>query len=215
MAGDRRVVEVELERDLYRRLLDMSLHDEPQRLVEDALALMVELTGARRGFLALFGDEHETPRWWRAVGFSESELEGVRRSISRGIISEVLTTGQPIVLASAVGDPKAGEHASVLRNQIHAVMCIPIGTSAGVVYLQDHRDGASFSDSAREHGLLFARHLAPIVDRLRLRGGKTDDPTAPFRARLRLDNLVGRSPALAVVFGQLEGAARTRRRRAG
>jgi len=209
VASDRRLDDVALERDLYRRLLDVWLHDEPKGLLVDALALMVELTDARRGFLAIFGDEQETPRWWLASGFSDSELKAIMKTISSGIISEVLTSGQPIVRASAVDDPRLSlEHESISRNQIQAVMCLPIGATAGVVYLQDHIDGGSFTESAREHALLFARHLAPIVDRVRLRASKTGDPTAPFRTRLQLDHLVGRSRALADVFGQVEGAAR-------
>jgi Nif-specific regulatory protein len=147
VASDRRLDDVALERDLYRRLLDVWLHDEPKALLVDALALMVELTDARRGFLAIFGDEQETPRWWLASGFSDSELKAIMKTISSGIISEVLTSGQPIVRASAVDDPRLSlEHESISRNQIQAVMCLPIGATAGVVYLQDHIDGGSFTE---------------------------------------------------------------------
>src|SRR5262249_57135782 len=56
----------------------------------------------------------------------------------------------------------------------------------------------------------FARHLAPLVDRLRVRAYELEanDPTRPFRQRLRLDGLLGHSQELAEVFELLEGAAR-------
>jgi Nif-specific regulatory protein len=50
---------------------------------------------------------------------------------------------------------------------------------------------------------MFARHLAPLADRLLIRQRTDGDPTAPLRATLRLENILGRSPALAAVLRQL------------
>jgi Nif-specific regulatory protein len=49
---------------------------------------------------------------------------------------------------------------------------------------------------------MFARHLAPIADRL-LVGQRAPDPTAQFREKLSVSNVVGRSPALAALLRQV------------
>src|SRR5262249_53754707 len=53
-----------------------------------------------------------------------------------------------------------------------------------------------------------ARYLGPAAERaLARRGEHLDDPTRPFRERLKLDGIAGRSTALAPVFTQLALAA--------
>ena len=60
---------------------------------------------------------------------------------------------------SAVNDPSFRDHPSVLRNQIQAVLCAPIGNPAfGVVYLQGAGDG--FLPHNRSAVDIFARQLA-------------------------------------------------------
>src|SRR5947208_16182993 len=55
---------VQRERDLYRRLLDLGRHDEPEPFLREALGLIVEVTGARQGYVELHDDDHTgTPRW--------------------------------------------------------------------------------------------------------------------------------------------------------
>jgi|GEM_PF-3707352 len=44
---------VRAERDLYRRLLDPGDHDDLAAFLDEALALVVEATGALRGYLSL------------------------------------------------------------------------------------------------------------------------------------------------------------------
>jgi Nif-specific regulatory protein len=72
------------------------------------------------------------------------------------------------------------------------------------VYLQGGGDGARLTEEHRELAELFAVHLAPLVDRLlaRKRAREQEDPTRPLRRQLRLDDVVGRSEALAAVLRQ-------------
>jgi Nif-specific regulatory protein len=194
------------ERDLYRRLLDLGRQTKLDPLLREALALIVELIGARQGYLELHADEPgEEPRWWIAHGFAPEAIEGVREATSRGIIALAVATGRTIVTSSALADPRFRANQSVLRARIEAVLCAPIGepTPRGVVYLQGAEAGA-FSDEDRDRAEIFARHLATFADRL-LRPSsplEDDDLLAPLRAGLRLDGVVGRSPALITVLRQ-------------
>jgi Nif-specific regulatory protein len=195
------------ERGFYRRLLELGAASEPEPFLEQALDLIVEVTGARQAYLELRGEDDEAPPvWWLARGCSSDEVEQIRAAISRGIIAEALVTGATVFTPSALLDPRFRDRGSVRLHRVEEVLCAPIGASPalGVVYLQGGGDGARLTEEHRELAELFAVHLAPLVDRLlaRKRAREREDPTRPLRRQLRLDDVVGRSEALAAVLRQ-------------
>jgi Nif-specific regulatory protein len=197
------------ERDLYLRLLQLGDEKYLGPLLKEALALIVELAETRQGYIEIHDEDDPTrpPRWWIAHGFSQEEVDGVRAALSRGIIAEALATGETIVTPSALLDPRFNQRDSVRLGRIEAVMCAPIGEDPprGVLYLQGRGQSGMFSDDERTRAELFVRHLAPLVDRLLMheRRKAADDPTQTYRRILRLDGIVGRSPALAALFRQV------------
>jgi Nif-specific regulatory protein len=198
MARDR----VERECELYRRILELDVQEDLAPLLAEALGLIREITGARLGYLELFEDG---PRWSVSQGMTDQEVAGARAVLSRGIIAEALATEQTIVTPSALLDPRFQERRSVQRGKIEAVLCAPVGHDPpiGVLYLQDAEGGAMFSDGDRTMAELFARHLAPLADRLLVRASAESDPTAPFREALQLESVVGRSQALGDLLRQV------------
>jgi len=181
---------------------------ELEPFLRESLSLVVEAAEARQGYLELHDDADVAgaPRWWIAHGFSEAEIQDVRLAISRGIIAEALATGQTIVTPSALLDPRFHARESVVRSQIEAVLCAPIGVDPprGVLYLQGRSRSGLFSDDERTRAEIFARHLAPLVDGLLLehRRHQAGDATAALRSTLKLAGVVGRSAALAAVLKQ-------------
>lgn len=204
---------VTAERDLYYRLLQLGDERYLGPLLKDALALIVELAEARQGYIEIHDEEDpaRAPRWWIAHGFSEEEIDGVRAALSRGIIAEALATGETIVTPSALLDKRFNHRDSVRLGRIEAVLCAPVGEDPprGVLYLQGRGQPGMFSDDERARAELFVRHLAPLVDRLLLqeRRKAAEDPTQSYRRLLRLDGVVGRSPALAALFKQVAAVA--------
>lgn len=200
---------VTAERDLYLRLLQLGDERYLGPLLKEALALIVELAEARQGYIELHDEDDPArpPRWWIAHGFSQEEIESVRAALSRGIIAEALATGETIVTPSALLDPRFNQRDSVRLGRIEAVLCAPIGEDPprGVLYLQGRAENGMFSGEERARAELFVRHLAPLVDRLLLheRRKTADDPTQVYRRALRLQGIVGRSPALAALFKQV------------
>ena len=192
---------VERECELYRRILELDVQQDLGPFLAEALRLIVEVTGARLGYLELYEDG---PRWSASQGMTDEEVAGARAVMSRGIIAEALATGQTIVTPSALLDPRFQERRSVQQGKIEAVLCAPVGSDPpiGVLYLQDASNG-TFSDEDRALVELFARHLAPLAGRLLVRATTEPDPTAPLRARLQLDGIVGRSQALADLLHQV------------
>jgi Nif-specific regulatory protein len=196
------------EHALALRLLELVQQRELEPFLREALALLVESAEARQGYLELYDDADVAgaPRCWIAHGFSEKEIDSVRLAISRGIIAEALATGETVVTPSAVLDPRFNARDSVRRGQIEAVLCATIGADPprGVLYLQGRIAPGLFSDAERTRAEIFARHLAPLVDRLLSEHGQrhTGDATSALRSTLQLEGVVGRSAALAAALRQ-------------
>lgn len=200
--------ELTLERDFLLRVLELGHHDDVAALVSEALEVIVDLSGARHGYIELAptvgGSE---------IGFfalhGGLEREAVRELLSSTIMEASRREGI-IVTQVAHADPRFEGAHSIRRHQIDAVICAPIGEPPlGVVYLQGapNRGGQGFAPHVARLVALFARHLAPVAQRLVRRPGT--DPTAPWRERLvGHEALVGRSAALAELFKQVVAAAR-------
>jgi Nif-specific regulatory protein len=195
------------ERDLYRRLLDLGAQTEIEPFLAQALALIVEVTGARQGYLELTDAGDEDGPWSIASGFSEGELADVRSRISRGIIAEAIASGGVVETPSAMADARFSARESVQGRRIEAVLCAPIGSDppAGALYLQGRERSGPFGPEDRDCAVAFARHLAPLADTILLRHRSLDrvDPTLPHRRKLALPGLVGRSHALAALLHEV------------
>src|SRR5262249_53124494 len=206
--------EVCRERDLYLRLLELAHASTLTPFLQEALSLLVEITGADEAYLELFekDDSTESPRWWAARGLSNEQIQDVRASISRGIITEAVKSGRTVVTRSALLDPRFSGRDSVAGAGIEAVLCAPIGAEdppSGVLYLTCVDPAQEFADEDQRRVELVTRHLAPLTDRLllqeRLKG--SEDATHPWRRKLRLDGLIGRSASMAEVLREVAVAA--------
>jgi Nif-specific regulatory protein len=194
---------VHSERDYYRRLLDLGGQDELVPLLQDALALAVDIVGAQIAYLELHTDDHPSPAFWH--GLDTAGVDAVRTSISHGIIARAIAAGETVETESATDDDRFAHFGSVRAHGIQAVLCVPIGKPPpiGVLYVQRREPGA-FSATDRERIELFARQLAPLADRLLgQRPARTDhDHTREARSRFHCPEIVGRSEALAQVLQQ-------------
>jgi Nif-specific regulatory protein len=199
--------QIRRERDLYRRLLGLGAQTELRPLLAEALGLMVEVLGARLGYLELLDDTapDKASRWSMAHGLTAAEIENVRAAVSQGIVAEALATGQTIATPSAFLDSRFQARESVRIGKIEAVLCTPIGQDppVGVLYLQGRQGARPFTDEDRDIAEVFARQLAPLAHRLLVREQAGADSTQPLRTALRLDNVIGRSEALAVLLRQV------------
>lgn len=201
------------ERDLYRKLLDLGENEQLESFLREALSLSMQASGALRGYIELRDDSEASAGgpWSIAEGFSAEDLEAARGAISRGVVAEALATGRTILTASAIDDPRFSSRESVKSNRIEAVLCAPIGKDPpfGVLYLQDRTESGPFTEDDRQRAERFARHLAPLADRLllRTRVRESDDPTRPYRQTLKVGGVAGRSQALARVLRDIAAAA--------
>jgi len=194
----------------YRRLLDLGSQSELEPLLDDALGLIAEVTGAVIAYLELYEEEATDPRFWRAHNCEADVVATIRQAVSSGIIARSLAEGRTVETPSAATDPRFEDLVSVQARSIGPVLCAPIGVPpVGVIYLQGRPDDSGFSSTDRERIDLFARQLAPIADRLLARrpGVESADHTRAIRRRFRCDEIIGRSAVLARVLSEAANVA--------
>ena len=193
------------ENDLFRGLLALGDAEDLAPFLRRALGLIVRLADAELGYLEV-RDPLEDGEVWTLSEGRDADLTEIRAKISSGILAEALATGETIVTDSATGDARFQMRDSVRAGQIEAVVCAPIGGAGamGAVYLQGRVGGGSFSEQDRSLVELFARQLAPLTERLLVRGRweRDRDATRDLRARFQLDRIVGRSRSLAAALDQ-------------
>lgn len=199
----------ELERDLYQKCLELVRVDDPTPLLDEALRLLVELSGARSGYIDLRNARSNDHNSWAAArGVAPAELAAIERRISQGVIAEAIETGEVVHVASAMLDERFSVRESVQLERIQAVLCVPVGgpEAVGVVYLQNREGGGSFSDADVSCVKAVAEYLGCLTSRLlELRRRRLEeDTTNELRQRLRVEGLVGRSQQLAEVLQRLE-----------
>ncbi|HEY7371841.1 MAG TPA: sigma-54-dependent Fis family transcriptional regulator [Polyangia bacterium] len=194
------------ERDLYRRLLELGTYREVQPFLEEALALLVDLAGARRGSLELRErpEPDGEPSFFIARGLDPGDSSLL---FSRSVVAEAIATGETIVTASARVDPRFEHAGSVRSHALEAVLCVPIGRNPvlGILYLQDRLEPGPFTSDDRARTEMFANHAAVLAERLllRLRRSAAADPTQEYRRMLKADSIIGVSGAVADLLKQV------------
>src|SRR5690606_37452675 len=90
-----------LERVLQRGLLEHGAADDPRPLLEEALRRLALATGARQGYLALYGgaDLASEPPVWLAHDCTIDDVAELREHLSSGIVRRALERGETISTA--------------------------------------------------------------------------------------------------------------------
>jgi len=198
---------VEAERDLFAALVALVSAPDLAAGLGETLRLLVGLTGAERGFLELYeSDDFAAHRFAVSHGCTDEQEEQIRAVTSRGIVAAAIAAGQTLHTPYALLDERFADQESVRRQQLEAVLCLPLAAPRpGVRYLEGKRGQGPFKPPDVALAERVARFLGPLLDRataLPAQGGPAD-PTRPYRGKLRLDGIAGRSQALAAVFEQV------------
>jgi Nif-specific regulatory protein len=190
---------------------------EPQEVLALVLEEAIALTAMERGFIVLVDGERLELALARGIDIEHADPDTREFAVSRTLVREVVSTGQPAYIEepAEVGGHPAG--ASLTDRGVRAVACVPItsaGTLYGVLYV-DHRTRARQLDGATAHLLeLFAGQAAVALENARAHAARRRAlETAQEALRLRreasdrssdFEPLVGGSPAMEDLFLRLE-----------
>jgi GAF domain-containing protein len=148
----------------YRRLLDLGALNEIAPLLDDALRLIVAVTGARIAYLEIHADTGDAV-YWRGHGCMAETIDAIRARISKGIIAFALAEGRTVNVASAINDARFSDLGSVRQNEIGSVLCAPIDIH-GALYLQDRQVPGEFPTIDQQRVEIFARQVALVAGKL-------------------------------------------------
>jgi transcriptional regulator with GAF, ATPase, and Fis domain len=191
-----------IENELLKKLLALPRTEEPDKDLECAVRLLVEVLGATTAYLELVAGDSPAPGFMTghdAMGRAPAE------TISRGVIARAIAEQAVIQSSSARGDPRFRDLGSVRRYEIEAIVCAPIEIAdvVGAVCVQRSGRAGVFSDCELRVVEYFAQQLALVARRL-----VPPSPVVPLREEIKRvqANLV--REALARSRGNVAQAAR-------
>jgi DNA-binding NtrC family response regulator len=185
-------------------------------MLDLAIGLLVEATGAERGVLVLL-DAVGRPTTTVARNLRDDELSGPQFSYSRRLVEEAARTRTPVVVADARADPRFAGSESVTDLQLRSVLCVPApgDPPRAVLYLDVRKEPGRFGQEAADLAARLVHELGPALtvaeDRARL-----ERDVAGLRAsslgpapRGAAHGLVGESDVMRRLLRDVERAART------
>lgn len=174
--------------------------------VLDALLRAASMaTGATVGVLLRL--EHDALRAVATAGERAHALRGATAPVHAGVAGYVLSSGQPLALSVALGDPRLREGVTaMLAEPPQTVLCVPCSGDdevLGVLLLLDRDGGAQFTYDDVELATLLAG-VAGVA--LASDGGGLGQVPAPAELGGELERLAHTDPARYTMVATLLGA---------
>jgi PAS domain S-box-containing protein len=163
-----------MEQNLLQYILDISRHMAETRdlalLLDRVMDEAIRLVGAERGYMVLVQPGGVLD--FRVQRGPDGEvLEDAKDQVSRSILSQVVDTGQPLVLRDATQDPHFGAAESVVILGLRSIMCVPLvsrGDTIGAIYVENRSIRGRFRQEDAIPLVLFANQAAVAIENARL-----------------------------------------------
>jgi signal transduction histidine kinase len=131
----------------------------------------IRLTGAERGFLMLYEGDGSELTFRLARNAKQENLAEAIFEVSRSVLSEVATSGQPVVTTNAQQDPRFAQKESVMLYALRSIMAAPLEARRqiiGVLYVDNKARDALFMRNDLELLVAFAGQAAMAIENARL-----------------------------------------------
>ena len=132
---------------------------------------IIYLTGSERAFLMLVDPQTGELEFRAARNMDRETIASSAFGISRSIVKQVATSGQPIVTTNAQMDPRFKAQESVVGYNLRSILCVPLrvrGRVTGVAYTDNRIVTGLFSDRDRDLLTAFANQAAAAIENARL-----------------------------------------------
>jgi len=203
---------------MLERLLDIGkrvlAENDVDRVLTTALDGLIDLCGAERGTILLFGRGGEA-LFEEARHLARQDIEHPEFEVSRGILDRVRREGRPFWSPNVLEEPGVGSRRSVLRLRILSVICLPIRRAEevfGLVYLDDRRATGVFTPQTVALVESFAELISlaawNALERRRLRG-EVEELARQLRRDGRYAEILGNDPRIVEVLELVEQVADT------
>ncbi len=133
--------------------------------------LIIQVTGAERGFLMLIDEESGELSFRVARNMDRETIAGSSFEISRSIVHKVAREGEPILTTNAQSDPRFSTQASVVSYSLRSILCVPLrvkGKITGVIYADNRIKTGLFTEGDRRLLAAIADQSAVAIENARL-----------------------------------------------
>src|SRR5437588_3123851 len=121
----------------------------PCLFCETVLDLLIEVTGAERGFVLFYLPEYTEAEVVAARNFQTRNLSLEEYDFSRSLLREVLRSGVTVFLEDASNDPTYSLEASVIKFELKSIVAAPLkqdGRTVGALYLENNSHPCMFDE---------------------------------------------------------------------
>ena len=133
--------------------------------------LIIQVTGAERGFLMLFDERAGGLTFRVARNMDRETIAGSSFEISRSVVNKVAQEGVPILTTNAQADPRFSTQASVVSYSLRSILCVPLrvrGKITGVIYADSRIKAGLFTEGDRRLLSAIADQAAVAIENARL-----------------------------------------------
>lgn len=144
---------------------------DPTEVLNEVMDQIIRLTGAERAFLMLVDPDTGELEFQVARNMGRETIAESSFEISRSIVKQVATSGEPIVTTNAQMDPRFQAQESVIGYNLRSILCVPLrarGRVTGVIYADNRILTSLFSDRDRDLLAAFAGQAAVAIENARL-----------------------------------------------
>ncbi|HEY9723146.1 MAG TPA: HD domain-containing phosphohydrolase [Oscillatoriaceae cyanobacterium] len=171
-ASDARVAELEASNRRMEQLIKFSLAvsnvQDLEKVLEQAVDLIVEITAAERGFLLFFENGQIRSQVSRVNVDRRSPMDW---QFSKSIAEKVLTTGEVVCVFDALSDVQFNQSKSIVDLNLRTVICVPMrikGKMIGAIYVDRQSINENFGPEDLELVMSLAAQAAGAIDNARM-----------------------------------------------
>jgi transcriptional regulator with GAF, ATPase, and Fis domain len=189
------------------RLLSSGL--ETQNMLNLILGMVIDVTGAERGFVILVDSEgrlhHKAAR-----NIEDEEISSPEFQTSYTVVQEVISSGKPRLAEDVHGDPCLAGAKSVVDLGLRSILCVPIKSgdiTIGAVYLDNITLEKRFTDDEKILLEAFADKIASPLElavQHEMDKRKLERLDEEVKTKYSYANIVGRSKPMREVFQLLD-----------
>jgi len=148
----------------------LHLRMRPQEICELVSDTMMVVTGAERGAVLLLNNQTSEPDII-AMRLAEHLQDRREFGLSKTIVEETIRQGVSIISSDAASDNRFNTGQSILMQNIHSVMCVPLQAEervVGAIYVDSTTLAAVFTEKELSMLAAVGRQAGAAIDRSRL-----------------------------------------------
>ncbi|MFN8375009.1 MAG: GAF domain-containing protein, partial [Anaerolineae bacterium] len=150
-------------------LLNSSL--DTNEVLNQVMDTVIQLTGAERGYILLKDKASGDMRYIIGRGIDQEALNKSDFVVSKTVINDVITRGEPVLTDNASQDSRYQGQQSIIGLQMRSILCVPLkvrGEVIGVAYCDNRIISGIFKEHEMNLASAFANQGAVAIENARL-----------------------------------------------